>query len=376
MKSFRELKSDALVVLSGRWGKALLVWFLAVLLGAAGSFFVFPMWINIPQGTVLGGETYLKKGATLPDGQELPDRTILPAETVLPDGTILPAGTSLPAGTVRPDGTVLTETTVFEQETVLTETKDLTEQYALIEAFIKEYGSVLLVAAILFFVFLLLYLLLCSSVISVGYARFNLDIVQGRYLKVSTLLDGFLHWGSVVRTGCLQALMIFLKMFLLVIPGILAIFDYAMVPYLLAENPRMGAKKALKTSKAMMKGYRWKLFLLELSFIGWVLLAVVVYIILGLLLIFVDLFFLAGLIATVGLLWLYPYYNATLANFYSELRHLKDSSLSIEQPTQDTTDKKRAARIKTVVTASITGVHVLAIFGVVFAIVFVAVIFP
>lgn len=47
-----------------------------------------------------------------------------------------------------------------------------------------------------------------------------------------------------------------------------------MIPYILAENPKIERKKAFKLSKEMMKGNKWKTFILDLSFIGWELLSI------------------------------------------------------------------------------------------------------
>lgn len=141
--------------------------------------------------------------------------------------------------------------------------------------------------------------ILVSSVVHVGYARFNLNLTAGGYPTVGTLFDGFRNWGAIVRATGLQSLVIFLKTLLFFIPGIMAMYDYAMVPYLLAENPFMGTRETLERSKAMMRGHRMELFLLELSFIGWAILAV----------------FTLG----IGHLWLNPYVEATRANFYYAL---------------------------------------------------------
>ena len=47
-----------------------------------------------------------------------------------------------------------------------------------------------------------------------------------------------------------------------------------MIPYILAENPKIQRKKAFKLSKKMMKGNKWKTFFLDLSFLGWELLSI------------------------------------------------------------------------------------------------------
>jgi len=49
---------------------------------------------------------------------------------------------------------------------------------------------------------------------------------------------------------------------------------WAMVPYILASNPKAKAKECFALSKAMMEGSKWQLLLLRLSFIGWDILSI------------------------------------------------------------------------------------------------------
>lgn len=77
-----------------------------------------------------------------------------------------------------------------------------------------------------------------------------------------------LLWLTVLMT-----LKVFLWTLLLVIPGIVAAFRYALAWYVKAEDPEMGANACLKRSGEIMKGRKWKLFVFSLSYIGWILLA-------------------------------------------------------------------------------------------------------
>lgn len=78
-------------------------------------------------------------------------------------------------------------------------------------------------------------------------------------------------------------------------------YEYAMIPYILAENPNTTAKEAFTLSKQLMKGQKWKAFLLDLSFLGWQILSIVT---LGL----------------VGIFYLNPYYASTWTELYMKLR--------------------------------------------------------
>lgn len=149
-------------------------------------------------------------------------------------------------------------------------------------------------------------LLFClGSIIRIGYQKFNLDIVDSTPLNIGTLFSYFKHWKNAILTNLLQAVYIFLWSLLCIIPGIIAQYNYAMTPYILAENPELSPNEALQRSKEMMHGHRMELFLLNLSFIGWTILAV--------------------LTCGIGFIWLVPYINATNAEFYREISGTKCS---------------------------------------------------
>ena len=78
-------------------------------------------------------------------------------------------------------------------------------------------------------------------------------------------------------------------------------YAYSMVPYLLRDYPELGAREALRTSRQMMKGHKWDLFVLDLSFIGW--------------------FFVCILTFGIGVLWVIPYQETTRAAFYEDLKN-------------------------------------------------------
>ena len=138
-----------------------------------------------------------------------------------------------------------------------------------------------------------------GSVVKVGYARFNLDLTAGETPSFETLFSYFPHWKTVAAAQLLQTVYIFLWTLLLVIPGIVAGYSYAMTGYILAEHPELSASEAIAQSKAMMEGNRWRLFCLQFSFIGW------------------DI--LCALTLGIGNLALRPYRHAAEAAFYREL---------------------------------------------------------
>ncbi len=156
-------------------------------------------------------------------------------------------------------------------------------------------GVILLIGLVILAVYIFL-----GSVVSLGYSKFNLDLVdREKEPELNTLFSYFKFWKVAVGASLLQGLFILLGTLLFVIPGIMAIYNYAMLGFVLAENPALSAGEALRRSKEIMRGNRWRLFCLEMSFIGWGLLCV--------------------LTLGIGNLWLKPYQYASFAAFYREI---------------------------------------------------------
>lgn len=108
------------------------------------------------------------------------------------------------------------------------------------------------------------------------------------------------HYKGIVLTMLLKGVQNFLWYLLLFIPGVIKWYAYRMVPYILADNPNIGCKRAIELSNKMTAGHKFNMFVLDLSFIGW---------------------FLLGMLALlVGTLFVLPYYNATLGELYLVLR--------------------------------------------------------
>lgn len=113
------------------------------------------------------------------------------------------------------------------------------------------------------------------------------------------------NYKNVAKTMFFMDLYVFLWSLLFVIPGIVKSYSYRMVPYILAENPDLTTDEALALSKQMMDGQKWRAFVLDLSFIGWILLSILT---LGILVIF----------------YVNPYIEATNAELYHALKPAQD----------------------------------------------------
>lgn len=113
---------------------------------------------------------------------------------------------------------------------------------------------------------------LLGVLLDIGYILYHLGIRRGREMPYLTLFDGFSFAGKAILLYIVQYIFIFLWSLLFVIPGIIAAYRYRFAYYNLCENPDMGVMEALNMSKAQTNGFKWQLFVLDLSFLGWQLL--------------------------------------------------------------------------------------------------------
>ena len=114
---------------------------------------------------------------------------------------------------------------------------------------------------------------LASIVLSQGYTIFCLGIWKGEKMPYGSLFDGFSFAGKIIGLTLVMALFVWLWSLLFIIPGIIAMYRYSFALYNLCENPELGIMEALEMSKQQTQGYKMELFLLQLSFFGWSLLA-------------------------------------------------------------------------------------------------------
>lgn len=148
----------------------------------------------------------------------------------------------------------------------------------------------------------ILYRIFVGNVLKIGEKRFFIEARLYNRTKISKIFYLYqLH--AVLRPAWImlcRSVFLFLWS-LTVIGGIIKYYEYAMIPYILAENPTVGRKEAFALSKQMMKGNKWRLCLLSLSFLGWEILSGIT---LGLL----------------NLLFVNPYRTATEAELFMTLR--------------------------------------------------------
>ncbi|MBQ9363617.1 MAG: DUF975 family protein [Bacteroidaceae bacterium] len=139
-----------------------------------------------------------------------------------------------------------------------------------------------------------------------GFCVYFLRIARKENPTFSNLFDGFKDYVRVLLTGLLSSLYIFLWCLLLIIPGIIKTYSYALTYYILKDEPELRYNSAIERSMKMMDGHKMELFLLDLSFIGWYLLC----------------------IPTLGLAFflVYPYHYTTRAHFYEALKQAEQTA--------------------------------------------------
>ena len=110
--------------------------------------------------------------------------------------------------------------------------------------------------------------------LEVGARRYFLNISEG-HGDINDILYGFnSNYMNNALAMFLKDMIISLWSLLFIIPGVIKMYAYRMVPYIMAENPEMDGSEALKISEEMMNGHKWDAFVLDLTFLGWKLLSI------------------------------------------------------------------------------------------------------
>lgn len=142
-----------------------------------------------------------------------------------------------------------------------------------------------------------------------GFMTYFLNLKRGKNPNIEEIFGGFKNYGAAFVLHILISIFVLLWTLLLVIPGIIAAIKYSMAYFILSDNPNIGAQEAINRSKVMMEGNKKQFFYLMLSFLGWALGSV--------------------LTLGIGFLWLLPYVNMTMVNFYENLIKLKQEGNNV-----------------------------------------------
>ena len=182
------------------------------------------------------------------------------------------------------------------------------DEGALLEEILNddEFTSTFIVAATIIIIIVLVVVFIVSVFVcapfEVGGCRFFIENSYGT-VNVKKVLFAFrkkTYW-KTVATLFLRNLYTALWSLLLIVPGVVKSYEYRMIPYLLADDPNMPREDAFRISKEMMYGEKMNAFVLDMSFIGWVLLSTITC-------------------GVAGLFYVTPYKRATDAELFLTLR--------------------------------------------------------
>ena len=269
MYESRHFRSVARRALRGFWGLTIAVTLVASILGSTVSF--------------SAADSGVRVNLKIPENSDYftPDEYDMLDEYATPDGYVIPTEPILPSVLPRAVQRVLMALSNFLASDVGTTVMIL-----------------LAIAGVVLFVI--------GGGIQLGLIRYNLDLLTRENPPAFlTLFSRMSIFGRALGLRLMTGILTALWSLLFVIPGIVAAYRYALAPYLMAEHPEIGVMEAISQSKALMRGNKWRLFCLQLSFIGW------------------------GILSTltmgIGNLWLAPYRNAAKAAFYLELTGRRDA---------------------------------------------------
>ena len=130
----------------------------------------------------------------------------------------------------------------------------------------------------------LIYIIILAEPLTVGEKRYFIKARNGEDTKVGIMAEVFKKgsWKNIAVTMILRDIYNLLW-FITIIGGFIKLYEYKMIPYILADNPKIEKKKAFELSKQMMNGNKWKAFVLDLSFIFWNILSILTFGILNIL---------------------------------------------------------------------------------------------
>ena len=142
--------------------------------------------------------------------------------------------------------------------------------------------------------------LLVSGPLMLGVCMFSLSISRNTQAQFEQLFWGFKKFGKSLLAYVLVILFVVLWTLLLIVPGIIAAISYSQTFFILADDEMISPSDAMKKSKKIMYGYKWKYLCLGFRFIGWGLLSI--------------------LSLGIGFLWFFPYAQVSMAKFYDDIK--------------------------------------------------------
>ncbi len=165
----------------------------------------------------------------------------------------------------------------------------------------------------------LAYSIIIGPAFGLSVFRVFLTVTKGGNPDVKDAFCGFDDFWSAFKVTFLVGLFTYLWSLLFIIPGIIKSISYSMAPYILAENKGKPALECINESKAMTKGHKMDLFVLGLSFIGWILLGSVTF--------------------GIAFIWVVPYMEVTLTNAYLYLKAVRNPEVITDAVIEESTSE-------------------------------------
>lgn len=179
--------------------------------------------------------------------------------------------------------------------------------YTLVAIAISLLGGILGVTVIIPFI-----LSLASIVVQIGYIYYCMKVAkreQGAYADLAYLFQDWRFALKLVALTFLINILVSLWSLLFIIPGMIKAISYSQATFIMLENPNMDIMTAIKESQKMMDGHKMDYFVLDLSFIPWILLISVTF--------------------GIASLWVNPYMQITMVNYYYALKNPNQSSAKV-----------------------------------------------
>lgn len=142
--------------------------------------------------------------------------------------------------------------------------------------------------------------ILLSGPLALGYIIYLKAVKAGESPRLETLFRGFDDFLRSMLAWLLVCIFVWLWSLLLIIPGIVMAIAWSMTMFIIADDPEISSMDALRRSRDMMRGYKWKYFCLLLRFLGWLILCCMT----------------AGILS----FWIKPYMRMSALNFYEDVK--------------------------------------------------------
>lgn len=162
------------------------------------------------------------------------------------------------------------------------------------------------------------YSLLFQPIYNYALGNASLKVLRNEDIAISDLWSGLAVVTPLIIFNLISTIFIVLGFVCFIVPGIMLTYSYAMGYLIIAENPGTSGKEAMDKSKELMKGYRFELFKLDFSFVGWYIISI----------------FTLGIL----ILWIVPRHQTARAAFYRKLKEIKYGEEDLDNSIVNNTD--------------------------------------